>query len=599
MELSLALVLILVVGIACQWLAWRLRIPAIVLLATAGLLLGPIGGVIQPARDFGAGLNPIIQLFVAVILFEGGLNLQMHELREAGRVVRRLTSVGVIVAWVLGTLAAHWLGGLGWPVAMLLGAILVVTGPTVIMPLLKHANLDRRTASYLKWEGIINDPVGVLLAVIVYQYFLYSGEGGGLLVALTNLVIATLVAVSIGGGGGYALGHCFRRGWIPEYLKAPMIIAVIMGIYAISHLVLHESGLLAVTVMGVVMGNMRLRSIEEMRRFKEYITIVLVSFLFVVLTASLEREVLRQFNWPMLAMLLGFLFLVRPATVWLSTIGVDCNWRERVLIGWIAPRGVVAAASAGAFAPAMIEAGYEGAELLVPTVFLVIFATVILHGFSLGPLARWLGLRAEGSGRVLIVGASPWTLELCRVLKDLKVDVLLADTDWARLRPARQQGLPTWYGEILSERAEEALELDGVKVVLAATGNVAYNAMVCNHFAADIGRNKVYQLSDEENGDGDRRKVAEARRGVSVFSRKVTFGDLWSKLIRDWEFQKTRVTEEFDGTEIVRQLPEEAVMVAVVSKDGRLDWVSQASPTLKTGDTVVSFVPPRAMPTET
>ncbi len=593
MELSLALVVILVSGILCQWLAWQLKIPAIVLLATAGLILGPISGWVQPAVDFGPSLNAVIQLFVAVILFEGGLNLQLHELREAGRVVRRLTSVGVLVAWVLGTLAAYFVGGLGWPVALLLGAILVVTGPTVIMPMLKHAILNRRTSSYLKWEGIINDPLGVMLAVIVYQYFLYSGEGGGLGVALTSLLTAVVVAVLIGGGGGYLLGTFFRRGWVPEYLKAPMIIAVALGVYALSHLVLHESGLLAVTVMGVVMGNMGLRSIEEMRRFKEYITIILVSFLFVILTASLEPRLLKEINWQLIAMLLTVLFVVRPLTVWISTVGIDMPWQERFLVGWIAPRGVVAAASAGAFAPAMIEAGYDGADLLVPAVFLVIFATVILHGFSLGPLATRLKLRAEGSGRVLIVGASPWSVQLCKVLRELKVDVLLADADWSRLRPARQQGVPTWYGEILSDRAEEALELDGVKVVLAATGNVAYNSMVCNHFAAEIGRTLVYQLTDADtNDDSDRRKVSHVRRGVSVFSRKVTFGALWNNLIRDWRFQKTRVTDEFSGEDIIMQLPGDAIMLAVVSKEGRLDWVSQENPTLKVGETLVSFVPP-------
>ncbi len=593
MELSLALVVILVSGILCQWLAWRLKIPAIVLLATAGLILGPISGWVQPAVDFGPSLNAVIQLFVAVILFEGGLNLQLHELREAGRVVRRLISVGVVVAWVLGSLAAHFVGGLGWPVALLLGAILVVTGPTVIMPLLKHANLNRRTASYLKWEGIINDPLGVMLAVIVYQYFLYSGEAGDLGHALYSLAEAVVIAALIGGGGGYLLGQGFRRGWVPEYLKAPMIIAIALGVYALSHLVLHESGLLAVTVMGVMMGNMGLRSIDEMRRFKEYITIILVSFLFVILTASLEPRLLSELNWQLMAMLMVFLFVVRPLTVWISTMGIKMPWQERFLVGWIAPRGVVAAASAGAFAPAMMEAGYAGAELLVPAVFLVIFATVILHGFSLGPLARRLGLRAEGSGRVLLVGASPWSVELSKVLKELKVDVMLADTDWARLRPARQHGVPTWYGEILSERAEEALELDGVKVVLAATGNVAYNSMVCNHFASEIGRTQVYQLTDSENSDdSDRRKVSHVRRGISVFSRKVTFGTLWNNLIRDWRFQKTRVTEEYSGDDIIMQLPDDAIMVAVIGKEGRLDWVSKESPSLKVGDILVSFVPP-------
>ncbi|MDX1269555.1 MAG: cation:proton antiporter, partial [Oceanisphaera sp.] len=297
MSLPLALAVILASGIFCQWLAWRFRLPAIVLLASAGLLLGPFTGWIQPQEDFGGGLSAVIPLFVAVILFEGGLNLELHELRGAAQVVRRLTSVGVLLAWLAGSLTAHWVGGLSWPVALLLGAILVVTGPTVIIPLLKHANINRRTASYLKWEGIINDPLGVLLAVLVFQYFVYSGNGVALQSVLGSLVLAVAVAVALGGGLGYGLGYAFRRSWVPEYLKAPVIIAWVILINALSNLVQHESGLLAVTIMGVVMGNMGLRSIDEMRRFKEYITILLVSFLFVVLTASLDPDLLTHLNW--------------------------------------------------------------------------------------------------------------------------------------------------------------------------------------------------------------------------------------------------------------------------------------------------------------
>ncbi len=594
MSLAAVLVCILVSGIVCQWLAWRLRIPAIVLLAAAGLLLGPITGLVQPARDFGDGLAAVIPLFVAVILFEGGLNLRLHELSEAGPVVRRLTSVGVLLAWLLGSAAAHWVGGLSWPVAWLLGAILVVTGPTVIMPLLKHANLNRRSAYHLKWEGIINDPIGVLLAVLVYEFFLYSGDGVALQSVLLSLVLALSVSLAIGGACGYALGVCFRAGWVPEYLKAPVIIAGILASYALSDLALHESGLLAVTLMGVVMGNMGLRSIDEMRRFKEYITLLLVSFLFVVLTASLEPALLRELNWRLVALLLVLLLVVRPLAVWLATIGAGASWRDRLLVGWIAPRGVVAAASAGAFAPSMVAAGYSDAALLVPAVFMVIFATVILHGFTLGPLARLLSLRAEGSGRVLVVGASPWTVELCRVLRSLEVDVLLADSDWSRLRPARQQGLATWYGEILSERAEEALELEGVKTVLAATGNVAYNSLVCTHFANETGRNKVFQLVDVSGDENHRRRVAEARRGVAAFSPGASFGQLWSSLIRGWSFQKTRVTESFAAGDILAKLAPEAQAVAVLNRDGRLDWVGSERPRLAAGDTLISFVPPAA-----
>ncbi|MFT5887856.1 MAG: NhaP-type Na+/H+ or K+/H+ antiporter, partial [Zhongshania sp.] len=387
-----ALVSILVAGIFCQWLAWRFRLPAIVLLAACGLILGPATGWIQPSTDFGAGLTAVTSLFVAIILFEGGLNLQFHELRETAQVTRRLTSIGVLLAWGIGSVMAHYVGGLSWAVATLLGAILVVTGPTVIMPLLKHAKLNRRTASYLKWEGIINDPIGVLMAVMVYQYLLYSGEGPALQSIAASLGLAITVSVILGGGIAYGLGHCFRQGWIPEYLKAPSIIAAVLAVYALSDLVQHESGLLATTLMGVVMGNMRLRSLDEMRRFKEYITLILVSFLFVVLTASLTMESIKSIHWPLIAMVLGFVFVVRPLAVFLATIRTDCSWQDRVLIGWIAPRGVVAAASAGAFAPALIDAGFSDAEYLVPAVFMLIFATVIAHGFSLGPLTKLLKL---------------------------------------------------------------------------------------------------------------------------------------------------------------------------------------------------------------
>ena len=589
--MTLSLTAILVAGIFCQWLAWRFRLPAIVLLAAGGLLLGPFTGWIQPQQDFGAGLKAVTSLFVAIILFEGGLNLQFHELRETAKVTRRLTSVGVVLAWGIGTAMAHYIGQLSWGVAALLGAIMVVTGPTVIMPLLKHAKLNRRTASYLKWEGIINDPIGVLLAVLVYQYLLYSGEGPALGQIATNLGLAIATAFALGGGIAYGLGHSFRRGWIPEYLKAPSIIACVLAVYALADLVQHESGLLATTLMGIVMGNMRLRSLEEMRRFKEYLTLILVSFLFVVLTASLQMDDLRTIHMPLILMVLGFLFVVRPLAVYLATLGAGCNWRDRVLIGWIAPRGVVAAASAGAFAPALVDAGFDDARYLVPAVFMVIFTTVIAHGFSLGPLTRLLKLGSPGKGRVLIVGASPWAIELGLALKNIKQDVIIADSDWGRLQNARQQGLETWFGEVLSDMAEEAMALDNIYTILAATGNNHNNSMVCNHYAPHLGRHRVFQPYDS-GSEGLKHIVPETRRGITAFSQPVSYAEMWTRLIQGWVIRKTGITEGFNQEKFLQSLPEEAVRLAVIPENGKLEWASKDSRRLQEGDTVISFVPP-------
>lgn len=595
--MTLSLVTILAVGIFCQWLAWRFRLPAIVLLAAGGLALGPITGLIQPQQDFGDGLKAVTSLFVAIILFEGGLNLQFHELRETAKVTRRLTSIGVLLAWLLGTAIAHYVGQLSWGISALLGAILVVTGPTVIMPLLKHAKLNRRTASFLKWEGIINDPLGVLLAVLVYQYLLYSGEGPALGQILGSLGLAIVAALTLGGGLAYALGYCFRRGWIPEYLKAPSIIAVVLGVYALSDLVQHESGLLATTLMGIVMGNMRLRSLDEMRRFKEYLTLILVSFLFVVLTASLTMEAIRSIHFSLVLMIVGFLFVVRPLAVYLSTIGTQCQWQDRLLIGWIAPRGVVAAASAGAFAPALIDAGFDDAKYLVPAVFMLIFTTVIAHGFSLGPLTRLLKLGSPGKGRVLIVGASPWAIELALHLKKLSQDVIIADSEWGRLQSARQQGIETWFGEVLSDMADEAMALDNIYTVLAATGNNHYNSMVCNHYAPHLGRHRVFQPYDTGREHGKHR-VAEMRRGITAFSSNVSYAELWTRLIRGWGFRKTNITENFDEAAFLASLPEDAVRLAVIPENGKLEWLSQSSRRLQPGDKVISFVPPETKSTE-
>lgn len=594
MIVSLKLVLAVVVfaGAASQWLAWRFRIPAIVLLSAVGVLLGPVFGVVQPEVHFGEGLREVVAWFVALILFEGGLNLRLHELKEAGTGVRRLIFIGVAVAWVLGSAASYFIGGLSLPTALLFGAIIVVTGPTVIMPLLRHAHLKRKVASMLKWEGIVNDPIGVLLAVFVYQYFVFGGSSAPFSNVIVDLMLALSVSLALGGGIGWLLGVSFDRNWVPEYLKAPVAVAVVSLIYALSDLVQHESGLMAATLAGVVMGNMKLRSIGEMRRFKEYITIMMVSFLFIVLTAGLHFSVLEGLSWRLGALLAALILVVRPLSVWLATIGSGMSWQERVFIGWIAPRGVVAAASAGAFSLPMVEAGYADAELLVPLVFVLIFATVTLHGLSLGWVATRLGLKRSSAGTLLIAGSSPWAIELATTLKNLGVTVLLADNAWHRLRAAREQGLGTWYGEVLSEKAEEELELEGVEMVLAASSNDAYNALACSAFGPDLGRHKVFQLPMLASDD-DPQAVSDSRRGLPAFKGALQFEDLWERHIRGWQFQKTRLTEEFSYVDAVKKLPEEAIQVALVTSDGHVRFAGdEARWVPDEGFTLVSYVPP-------
>ena len=587
-----SIAMVLALGIGAQWLAWRLRLPAIVLLSVAGLVAGPWLGILYPTADFGRFLQPVISLCVAVILFEGGLNLQFHELRLAASGVRRLVYLGAPLTWVLGSLAAHYIGDLSWPTSLVFGAIIVVTGPTVIIPMLRHAMLNRRTASYLKWEGIINDPIGALLAVLVFQYFVFSGEVAALDEVLAGLGRAVLIAGILGVLPGWGIGVAFRRGWVPEYLKAPITLALVIAIYVLSNRMQHEAGLLAVTVLGIVMGNLNLPSIQDMRRFKEYITILLVSSVFILLTADLQPELLARMSWPTFALIFAVMFLVRPLMVWLATIRADMIWQDRLLVGWIAPRGIVAAAVAGVFAPRMQAAGYQDADMLVPIIFTLIFATVLAHSFSLGYLGRWLGLASKKGNRVVIVGASPFSTELAQLLQEEKVGVLLVDTSWHRLRDARLHGVPVYYGEILSDNAEESLELNDVGTLLAATSNDAYNALICTSFGAEMGRSKVFQLPMYSGDDDDPRSLARANRGQVAFGENAVYEDLWSHLAAGWTFHKTPLTENFTWQDHLEECADDTIQLLMISSEGDVVIHSpqnQFNP--RPGDTVVSFGP--------
>ncbi len=590
-QIVLVIVGVVALGVAAQWVAWRLRLPAIVLLAGSGLIVGPGLGWINPSEELGDLLRPVISLCVAIILFEGGLSLRLAELKEAARGVQRLVYLGAPFGWAAATLCAHYIGGLDWAVSLVFGAIMVVTGPTVIMPLLRQSALNRRTASYLKWEGIVNDPIGALLAVLVFQFFVFSGEGSGLAEVLQGVGLAITSGLVFGGLGGWLTGRAFRAGLVPEYLKSPVMLGLVLVVYEASNLMQHEAGLLAVTIMGIVVANMNLPGIGDMKRFKEYITIMLVSVVFVLLTADLNVESLTSIGWRGAALIAAIMVLARPAAIMLATIGANMEFRERLLLSWIAPRGIVAAATAGVMGPRLVDAGYD-ADVLLPLVFAVIFATVFAHGLSLNWLAGRLGLSSRHRDSVVIVGASPWTIELARTLQGLKVNVLVADSSWHNLRAARLAGVPVFYGDILSEFAEESVELAHVRTVLAATSNDAYNALVCTQIAPEVGQRHVFQLPMGAETEDDPKAIARPRRGNVAFDKDAVFERLWRLYVRGWAFYKTRLSENYSYSDFLSERPEDAMQVILLGSDGDVDLFSvQHELEPKPGDTIVYFAP--------
>lgn len=588
-DVLLSIVTVAGLGVGAQWLAWRLRLPAIVLLAAVGLIMGPGLDLVHPSRDFGEFLRPVVSLCVAIILFEGGLSLQLRELKEAAVGVRRLVYLGVPLAWSFSSLCAHFIGGLDWPVSLVFGAIMVVTGPTVIMPLLRQAALNRRTASYLKWEGIINDPIGALLAVLVFQFFIFQGAGSGWQEVIVSIGLAIIAGLIFGGVGGWLIGRAFREGLVPEYLKSPVLLGIVLVVYAVSDFMQNEAGLLAVTIMGIVVGNMNIPGIGDMKRFKEYITIMLVSVVFVALTADLDLASLGEIGWRGMGIVTAIMFVARPAAILLATAGAGMQLNERLLLSWIAPRGIVAAATAGLMGPRLVDAGYD-AGVLLPLVFAIIFATVFSHGLTINWLAGHLGLASKHRDGVLIVGASPWTVALAQLLHEMKVNVLICDSNWHNLRPARLAGIPVFYGDILSEFAEESVELAHIRTVLAATRNDAYNALVCTAIAPEIGQRRVLQLALGGDAEDDPRALARPRRGDVAFDTSADFEQLWRLLVKGWTLSRTRLSENYSYEDFRRDRPADAMEILIMNEEKDVEFrSSQRSTEPESGDTIVYF----------
>lgn len=552
------LVFLIAAGIGAQWVASRLRFPVILLLLLIGILVGPIGGVVQPEALFGDLLDPFVSLAVAVILFEGGMTLDIREAREVGKTLRRLILSGLVIGFALTTALAHSVVGLDIATSAVLGALLVVTGPTVILPLLRGARIASRPARLLKWEGIVNDPLGALLALFVLQVAIRGYEAGAGYAFIDQIIRfagTSVIAGVLGAAMGYALDQALDRGWIVEHIKSPVIFAMVLVVFVLANMIGHESGLLAVTVMGMVLTNVANPHVEDVRRFKEQFSIIMVSVVFIVLSARLELADLDALIGPPLALIAMILFVVRPVVGFVATIGSGMPRRERLLIGWIAPRGVVAAAVAGAFAPQLTQAGYEDAHLLEPIVFGVIIATVVLHGLTLKPLARRLGLAHQDGNGILVVGASRWAVQLCRVLAEAGAHVVLADTRYRKVTRARLEGLDVHYGDVLAEDATMELPFERLTWILAAADEDTYNALVCLRFSFELGREHTLQLTPVRRGDG-KAELSAHMTGRYLWGLKATYDEISRRFWRGGTFKSTTINENFGWAALQEKDPE-------------------------------------------
>ena len=513
-NILLSLAAIVVMGLGAQWLAWRLRLPSILLLLAAGFAAGHVGlGFIKPEALFAELLFPIVSLSVAVILFEGGLTLRLSEVRETGKVVLSLILLGALVTWGLTTAAAYWILGFDIKLAVLFGALLIVTGPTVVLPLLRQVRPGVQIRNILKWEGILNDPLGAIIAVLVFQaLFVGLSHTGGeldLVHAAEGLLKAALIGGGLGFAGAVSLLFCLKRYWIPDYLQSSITLMVVVVVFALSNYLQEESGILGVTVMGLCIPNQRRVAVRHIIEFKENLRVLLISALFIVLSARIEFSDLQKLDWRAALFAGALILLVRPASVFLSSMRSGLSIREKLFLSWMAPRGIVAAAVASIFALRLDELNKEaikngiagglnlaGMDELVPVTFLLICATIFIYGLTARPLAIRLGVAQANPQGVLFIGAHRWVRQLAAVLRDQGIEVLLADSNRSNINEAKMEGFKTFLGNVLSDDSAEEMDLGGISRLVAMTPNDDANCLAGLHFREAFERSELYQLSE-------------------------------------------------------------------------------------------------------
>jgi NhaP-type Na+/H+ or K+/H+ antiporter len=587
-DLLIGVALVVFLGIASQLVAWRTRIPSILLLLGIGIIAGPVMGWVNVDALLGDLLFPVVSLSVAIILFEGGLSLRVSEVRDTGHVVRNLIIFGVLLTWILSAGTAYYVLQLELQLSILLGAVLVVTGPTVIIPLLKQIRPARRVSSILRWEGIIIDPVGAILAVLVFEEILAAGSEVGANLLLVVFVI--LRTILIGFLGGWVMAQLiivlFERYIIPYPLQNPATIMFVVVAFTVSNLLQAESGLVTVTMMGFILANQNRVDLRHIVEFKENLQVLLISALFVLLAARLDAAILETLNWRLFVFIATIIFIERPLSVWLATIGSDLTWRERVFIGWMAPRGIVAAAVSSIFAAELAEQGFEEANLIVLYTFAVIISTVAVYSLTSGVLARFMGLAERQPQGVLVLGAHNWAIDMGVRLRELGFRVIMADSNARHISDAQNQELDTYYGNILSEVIVDDVDLGGVGRFLAMTPNDEINSLASLHFRNVFGQDEVYQLVSAEEED----EIPPTLSGRHLFGDHITY----EYISQQYGAGKQIVAQAIDNVSDMQQRIREGSFIPlfVVNNDELHIWTQDRTPTLSNGETLLGLSAP-------
>ncbi|RMB63235.1 cell shape-determining protein [Dokdonia sinensis] len=577
---------IIILGIIAQWAAWRLKLPAILPLLLIGLFVGPISTLIsedgtkwiQPIWNGEEGLFPgeslywFVSLAISIILFEGGLTLKRDEIRNVGPVITKLISIGSLVTFVGAGLAAYWIFGLSLQISLLFSGLIIVTGPTVISPILRNVPLKKDISTVLKWEGILIDPIGALVAVLVYE-FISVGEGAAFTkTALIEFGKIVLFGSTFGFTFAHALAFIVKKKLVPHYLLNVFTLAAVLGVFVMSDQFAHESGLLAVVVMGMVLGNTNLPNIKELLYFKESLSVLLISVLFILLSANMNLEDLELlYRWETAVLFLVVVFVIRPIGVFLSTYGSDLQLNAKLFISWVGPRGIVAAGIASLFGSKLLLKGEPGAEYITPLVFMIVLGTVLLNATTARIFAKMVGVFLTKSEGILIIGASEMPRLIAKYLQKNGRHVVLLDSNTNNVSTAKEAGLTSMEANIYSDDLTADIELNDIGYLMSLTGNSEINKYSINRFRQQFGENGAYRLISKREMDNAAQVPKEG-----LFSATDDFISM-TEVTRNYpSINEIEINSADDYRKISEVIAKDEDMVPlfVKEKDGTIDIIS-------------------------
>ncbi len=570
---------IIILGIIAQWVAWKFKIPSILPLILIGLIVGPLSTLysddgskwLEPVWNGTEGLFPgerlfnFVSLAISIILFEGGLTLKKEEVLNVGSSIGKLVTLGSLVTFTGGAVAAHYIFDLTWSISFLFSALIIVTGPTVIGPILRNIPLKKDVSAVLKWEGILIDPIGALVAVLVFEFIIVGAGYEYTQEALIEFGKIVIIGLSIGFTAAYALYYSLKFKIIPHYLLNVIMLASVLAVFVLSDMFVHESGLLAVVVMGMVLGNQKMNELKEILYFKESISILLISILFILLSANINIEdLMLLYRWETLLLFGTVVFVLRPLSVFLSTAGSGLKLNEKMFISWVGPRGIVAAGIASLFGLKLVMQGEPGAEYITPLVFMIVLGTVLLNATTARLFAKIVGVFLKSSDGIIVIGATNFARLIADFLKKNGRRVVLIDNNANHIEKAKSLNLEAIHGDVYSDELLDDVELNDIGYLLALTGSAAINEYAIDKFGAIFGENGAFRIiSTEEMQEGN------LKPSKNLFTHKDDFLN-FSEVVRDFPLvNEVNVNSNKHYIELLKDLNDEKQAIPMFLKDNK------------------------------